>query len=104
MTAKGFVDLTNCKVEIFQVENVECKSNLCCFIGGDNGLTYKYKAQDNDDVPSLFSTIKVWYIKPSKQKDAIRRRTIRKWELYTDPSIMAIDESGEAEFEDEGNE
>src|SRR5258706_339001 len=87
-------NFSKCEVTSFMVESIEVKSNLNAFIGSSEGLTYIYKMKDEDDAPNLFSYIKVWYVKGQKKKDTILRHTIRKWELYTDPSIV-VDETGE---------
>lgn len=53
-------------------------------IGGDNGLTYKLKVKGEQELPKLFSTIRVSYWIPTLKNGSIKRRIIKTWSLFTD--------------------
>ena len=91
-------DFSKCSCMVMSVESIETKK-LTAQIGSDSGLTFLYKMKDEDDIPQLFSVVKIWYTKGQKKADTILRHTIRKYELYKDD--LTSDEPGEVEVIDD---
>lgn len=86
MTKKGTQILKDS--EIIMVESVEIAKSGWAVIGADNGRVYKYKLTAQNDIPSLFSTIKVWYTTPGTKNGSWGRRVIRKWALFTEDIVV----------------